>query len=497
MPKTLLPLVFMFIFLVGFVEFSTGQDTIQEISITRQLLRKTKGFNKSTLKYKEHFLEKLKQNEKQFQRKLCASEEKLADRIFILDIDAAVQVRRKTTKPQERFQILDTVAIWASGNIPLEKELDKVKTFLDEADILQQFLRIRKKQLGEISLSRKKTKRIYDRYSRNVYYLKAGIEERKKLYKQDVMHILLTGENAQKTLAKKMKYPMKKMDTSLPDTDSILKLPGEENLSTLDFLNNEKNFANDSVGLELPNLQNSIANDMELDDPTKNLNVASLKPNFNIDAKTFSKAEVESMINSTVKSLGPDAKSIVADNMAKMHKQIGKLKYDYPNINNVADAPASKINPYRPKPFRGRLEKGWNVQLNQNVFWKATGINAAYEVGYKHSPKLTTGIGLSYSIGWMNKLSKVFDNGFSPRIYLDYKLSKIVYLTITSESIVPIHIISENKNANSTDLNAAVLAGIKIKFNSSRRKNPEMQLLYQVSSRSSENNFTYRIGYKR
>jgi len=113
------------------------------------------------------------------------------------------------------------------------------------------------------------------------------------------------------------------------------------------------------------------------------------------------------------------------EGISSAKQTLGEARQAKEQIKNI-EKPAFKKNPERGKPFWQRLEWQYNFQTQRS----STGglrpamLELGASVGFKHTPKLSYGIGIGLSTGlgqnWQNV--KLTYEGISARAYLDWLL---------------------------------------------------------------------------
>ncbi len=85
----------------------------------------------------------------------------------------------------------------------------------------------------------------------------------------------------------------------------------------------------------------------------------------------------------------------------QQQSQFADIKQTKQTLKNArqTDKPSFKVNPMRGLPFCKRLEKQYNYQATRATGEQPAKLEASAMVGFKHSPKLTYGIGIAYTEG--------------------------------------------------------------------------------------------------
>lgn len=152
-----------------------------------------------------------------------------------------------------------------------------------------------------------------------------------------------------------------------------------------------------------------------------------------------------------------------------------------------------KINPMRSLPFSKRIEKQYNYQTTRaTIDGRPAMLQASAMAGFKHTPKLTYGLGVAASIGlgqnW-NSIRFSFQGvglrtfaswqwQYGIRAYAGYErmYRKAVFVNTSSESIPAAELNPHNTNAY-TD---AILIGLTKSYRINEKWNGSIQLLYDI-----------------
>jgi hypothetical protein len=200
----------------------------------------------------------------------------------------------------------------------------------------------------------------------------------------------------------------------------------------LEFFQGTEGFAESLKGSSTDNPFGGLGNDASAED----LQRAGLQ------TKSFVNKMLTEKLASNLGSVQQQMADQVKDYSDKLNDVTGKVKEAKAGINNakqtLAEAkqtksslkniekPTFKKNPERGKPFWQRLEPIYNFQTSRA---STDGLRPAMlelgaGVAFKHTPKLSYGIGISLSTGlgqnWQN--IKLTYEGISARTYADWKL---------------------------------------------------------------------------
>ncbi len=154
--------------------------------------------------------------------------------------------------------------------------------------------------------------------------------------------------------------------------------------------------------------------------------------------------------------------------------------------------PEFRINPMRGLPFAQRIEKQFNWQTNRSTFdGKPAMLQASVMAGFRHTPKLSYGIGIATSIGlgqnW-NNLRLSFQ-GLGLRTYVNWQLIYGVGLYAGYERMYKQATFTDTKQAtqeliptthNTGAYYESVLAGLTKTYSINNKWNGSLQVLYDV-----------------
>lgn len=139
------------------------------------------------------------------------------------------------------------------------------------------------------------------------------------------------------------------------------------------------------------------------------------------------RADVSSLIQNRISSAGPNAAQIVQQQMQQAQAELQKFKNKFLQSggNNNQDMPDFKPNGQKTKTFKQRLERGFNLSVGRSGTNTTSIIDMGISIGYKLNDKSTTGIGISYKMGYgsIQKLS-ISHEGIGLRSYFDWKAAK-------------------------------------------------------------------------
>lgn len=195
---------------------------------------------------------------------------------------------------------------------------------------------------------------------------------------------------------------------------------------------------------------------------------------------------------------------------AGMTKQIGEYQDKFKELENVkkavrdtkqsaqnfkhTDMAAFRINPMRALPFGRRIEKQYNWQTTRaTIDGKPAMFQFSVLAGFKHTPRLSYGVGVATSIGlgkdW-NNIRFTFE-GLGVRTYTQYKMIWGIAAYGGYERMFK-NVVFTGKNANTVEYNSkesqhntrqyseAVMLGLTKDYRINDKWNGSLQLLYDV-----------------
>lgn len=210
---------------------------------------------------------------------------------------------------------------------------------------------------------------------------------------------------------------------------------------------------------------------------------------------------VESQIQNQIASGGPNAGTVVQQNLQQAKQELDKLKDKLQQQGNAADLdmPDFKPNTQKTKTFWKRLEYGANLQ-NQggsNILPNMSDIGLS--IGYKLNDKSVIGIGTSYKLGLGTGLNNIrlSNEGISLRSYIDYKIKNSWYASGGYEQnyLSRFSSLQDLKNTNAWQQSA--LIGITKKYSLSKKLKGNVQVLYNFLYQQNQNTkpLIFRLGY--
>ena len=212
---------------------------------------------------------------------------------------------------------------------------------------------------------------------------------------------------------------------------------------------------------------------------------------------------VEAQIQNQIAGGGPNAQSMVQQNIQQAKEELSKLKDKLQQQGETADLdmPNFKPNTQKTKSFFNRLEYGFNLQNTGGNSLLPNMSDIAITVGYKLNDKSVMGIGTSYKLGLGTGLDniKLTGEGISLRSYIDYKLKGTFYISGGYEKQYLQRF--DNMRTAFNNINAWQQSGLigisKIQKLGKKRK-AKLQLLYDFlyqQNNATQKPIVFRVGY--
>lgn len=219
------------------------------------------------------------------------------------------------------------------------------------------------------------------------------------------------------------------------------------------------------------------------------------------------RAITQGMIQERIAAGGPGAQELFQQNMKAAQAKLTELKKkltDHAAGTGGGTLPDFKPNMEKTKTFRQRLVFGSDIQLSKNNTLMPTTMDLALTVGYKLNEKSVAGIGASYKMG-LGSLDriKISNQGLNLRSFMDWKLKKQFFISGGFEmnylSALP-PATSLQQVPNGSNWQQAALAGIskKLKIKSKWFKETKLQLLYDFLAKQHapvSQPVLFRVGY--
>ncbi len=226
------------------------------------------------------------------------------------------------------------------------------------------------------------------------------------------------------------------------------------------------------------------------------------------------RACVQSQIQATIASGGPNAMAQVQQNMQAAQAELSQLKdklvsgLNIPKGDGGGDLPDFKPNMQKTKTFLQRLEYGFNMQFGKSNSILPGTADIAFSAGYKPNDKSVFGLGASYKLG-MGTIQNIHfsHQGIGLRSYIDWKLPPLFKQMKNGFFISGGYELNHNagfKNVaqlkNYNEWQRSVLLGLTKKLNIKTKffKTTNVQLLYDFLSHQHvpvSQPVVFRVGY--
>jgi len=383
---------------IGFVDKTLSFPT----RFVDNINKKTSRLENNLLNKSEHTLRDLSKQERRLQRKVYKKDSLLAKQLFqnaekqYQSLQS--QLKDKTAKITGRLEyipLLDTLTTSLhfleknsvlKDNQLIVQSLNNINGMQDrfqQADQIQQYLRNRRQYLNE-QLSKLQMSDELKKYNKQLWYYQAQTQEYK----------------------------------------SLLKQPAKAERKAIDWLSKTKPFQNFMRKYSL------LATLFPMPDNADNaINAANL-------TGLQTRVQINSLIQTTVGSGGPNAMQQIQRNIAQAQSQLTNLKNkiaynSYSNSDDQMEMPDFKVNTQRLKSLWNRWELGTNIQSTRNNNWLPATTQLALSAGFKINDGATIGLGIAGSIGWGKDIRHMVLSyeGFGGRSYFDYKLKGSIWFS--------------------------------------------------------------------
>ncbi len=260
--------------------------------------------------------------------------------------------------------------------------VEKLNEQVASAEAVQQFIKVRKKQLLEQAIKYLGKSKYLKKINKEAYYYAETLRNYKEVFSdpQKIEKLAVT-----MLLKTKLFQDFMKKNSMLA---SLFRMPGSG-------------------------------------DPASSASLAGLQ----------TRAQVNNLIQRQVASGGPNAQQQIQQNIQDAQSQLNQLKDKVLKMgggSSDADMPEGfKPNSQKTKSFLKRLEYGTNIQSQKASSFFPTTIDIGLSVGYKLNDKSIIGIGMSYKMGlgrgWNN--IKFSSEGVGLRSFIDWKIKKNIWLS--------------------------------------------------------------------
>lgn len=198
------------------------------------------------------------------------------------------------------------------------------------------------------------------------------------------------------------------------------------------------------------------------------------------------RTDVSALIQTNIASGGPNASSVVSQNMQAAKAQIQELQnkiFKAGTGNSDAEVPDFKPNLQKTKTLFQRLEFGSNFQFARPNRFSKSVADIGLSAGYKLNNKSIAGIGIAYKMGYgsIQKLN-ISHEGLGLRSFIDWKLKSQFFVTGGYEMNY-LSVFTNLRTLQQTNAwQSSGLIGIskKIKFKTKFVKGTKFQLLFDL-----------------
>ncbi|MEO6230418.1 MAG: hypothetical protein ABJB11_13685 [Ferruginibacter sp.] len=217
---------------------------------------------------------------------------------------------------------------------------------------------------------------------------------------------------------------------------------------------------------------------------------------------------IQDILTSRMGVGGPNVMQAVQQNLQQAQEQLDGLKNKLIanplaslNKNGDLDMPDFKPNEQKSKTFKQRLDFGFNVQFAKNNTLLPTTSDISLTVGYKINDKSTIGFGGAYKVG-MGTIKKIkfTHEGIGLRSYIEWKLKKQFFISGGYElnHNAQFKNIEVLKNYDAWQRSALIGLTKKLSVKSKWFKTSNIQILYDILSQQHvpvSQPLLFRVGY--
>jgi hypothetical protein len=352
---------------------------------------------------------------------------------------------------QQAKEYLDTGLIKKAVNT--KDKMLELTEHENQAEVLQQFIKERKKQLIEQAVQHIGQSKYLQKINKEAFYYVETLKNYKEIFSD----------------SRKAESTVKDIVTKIPAFQKFMQKNGE--LASL-------------FG-QAPDNANSGSN----------TNLIGLQ----------TRSSVQTLIQDQIASGGPNAEQIFRDNIQQGQAELMKLKdkllTSMGNSGGDINMPSFKPNMQKTKTFLQRLEYGFNVQFAKNNTLLPTTSDIAGSVGYKLNDKSIIGVGASYKLG-LGSIQAIHlsHEGVGIRSFLEWKLKKQFFISGGYElnHNAQFQNIAQLKNYNMWQSSA--LLGLTKKTNIKTKffKSTNFQILFDFLSKRHDpvsQPVLFRVGY--
>ena len=142
-------------------------------------------------------------------------------------------------------------------------------------------------------------------------------------------------------------------------------------------------------------------------------------------------SQMQGVLQSRITSMGPEGIKIVQAGLSSAQNALASLRNRLNSGADYTDIPSFIPNKQKTKPLSKRLLYGLDLQNSPGNNFLPNYIDIGLSLGLKFTDRLTTGVGMSYKLGYGKDLKHIrFSNiGLGFRSYIDWKIKKGFFLS--------------------------------------------------------------------
>jgi hypothetical protein len=140
---------------------------------------------------------------------------------------------------------------------------------------------------------------------------------------------------------------------------------------------------------------------------------------------------VQNQLQSQITNLGPNGMQSVQASISAAQSELSKLRNRFPSSGDATDLPDFKPDATKTKSLKNRLVYGIDMQTTRGNNLMPNYSDIALSIGIKLTDRFTTGIGVSYKLGFGKDIGHIrfSSEGLGLRSYLDWKIKKSFFLS--------------------------------------------------------------------
>ncbi len=196
------------------------------------------------------------------------------------------------------------------------------------------------------------------------------------------------------------------------------------------------------------------------------------------------RASVQQLIQNQISSGGPNAQSIIQQNIQAAQAQLTTLKNKLSQLGGSGSSdmplPDFKPNRQKTKTFLQRVEYGANIQTQKAGNFFPTTTDIGFSAGYKLNDKSTAGIGASYKLGWGQDIQhiSISSQGMGLRSFIEMKLKGSIWISGGGELNYKSAFRDFKVLDDFSPWQKSALLGLTKKYKVGKKLNGNMQLMY-------------------